>query len=150
MAHVASAGEGDDREIPVIDMGRKPEKGSRERGGERGSRFSREEGSGRPQSRPAYGARTGERPQRRRPAGDGSFVRLFMGLAGRFMSARDLVGAITGESESSRASLGAIEIADNFSLVEVEESLASDVIEAMRNASIRGKRVTIRRDRSHE
>ena len=45
---------------------------------------------------------------------------------------------------------GAIEIADNFSLVEVEESLANDVIEAMRNASIRGKKVIIRRDRSHE
>ena len=151
MAHVASAGEGDDREIPVIDMGRKPEKGSRERGGERGSRFSREEGSGRPQSRPAYGARTGERPQRRRPAGDGSFVRLFIG-AGRKAGVRpgDLVGAITGEVGIESRSLGAIEIADNFSLVEVEESLASDVIEAMRNASIRGKRVTIRRDRSHE
>ncbi len=62
----------------------------------------------------------------------------------------DLVGAITGEVGIESRSLGAIEIADNFSLVEVEESLASDVIEAMRNASIRGKRVTIRRDRSHE
>ena len=78
-------------------------------------------------------------------------MRLFIG-AGRKAGVRpgDLVGAITGEVGIESRSLGAIEIADNFSLVEVEESLANDVIEAMRNASIRGKKVIIRRDRSHE
>ena len=152
MAHSASAGNGDDREIPVIDMGKRPEKGRADRGGfERPGRAPREEGAPRTGGKLVAGSRTGERSAGRRPAGDGTFARLWIG-AGRKAGVRpgDLVGAITGEVGIESRSLGAIEITDNFSLVEVEESLANDVIEAMKNASIRGKRVTIRRDRSHE
>ena len=76
-------------------------------------------------------------------------TRLFVG-AGRKAGIRpgDLVGAITNESGITAKQLGAIEIADAFSLVDVDESVADTVIEAMRGASLRGQKVRVRRDRS--
>ena len=59
----------------------------------------------------------------------------------------DLVGAITGEAGVTSKSLGAIEIGDNFSLIEVSEESADDIVRAMKGASLRGQKVTIRRDR---
>ncbi len=46
--------------------------------------------------------------------------------------------------------IGAIDIADRFSLVEVPESVAEQVIDALRNTTIKGKRVQVRRDRDFE
>jgi len=43
--------------------------------------------------------------------------------------------------------VGAIEIADNFSIVEVSEDVANEVVNAMKGALLRGKKVTVRRDR---
>jgi len=60
---------------------------------------------------------------------------------------QDLVGAITGEISLSGRDIGAIEIAQRFSLVEVPESAAEEVIDAMRHAKIRGRRATVRRER---
>ena len=40
-----------------------------------------------------------------------------------------------------------VQIADRFSIVEVPEEAADSVIESMKRASLRGQRVTIRRDR---
>ena len=45
-------------------------------------------------------------------------------------------------------SVGAIEIADNFSLVEVPESLADEIIGALKATMIRGKKVNVRRERT--
>ena len=75
-------------------------------------------------------------------------VKLFIG-AGRKAGIRpaDLVGAITGEAGITSRSLGAIQIAENFSLVELPEEIADDVVKAMKGASLRGQKVTIRRDR---
>lgn len=75
-------------------------------------------------------------------------VRLFI-AAGRRDSIRpgDIVGAITGEAGVPSASLGAIQITDSFSLIEVPEILADEIITAMKGAQLRGKRVNIRRDR---
>ena len=74
--------------------------------------------------------------------------RLFVG-AGRAAGVRpkDLVGAITGESPLGGGDIGAIEIADRFSIVEVPETTADAVITALRGTTIKGKRPTIRRDR---
>jgi ATP-dependent RNA helicase DeaD len=94
-------------------------------------------------SRPASG-----RDQRRgRPAAGGT-TRLFVGT-GRSSGVRpqDLVGAITGESSLSGRDIGAIEIADGFSLVEVPESAADNVVAALRRTSIKGRRTTVRRER---
>jgi ATP-dependent RNA helicase DeaD len=138
MAHAAAAGDGDDREIPVITI----DKGGRTAGTGAGR-------SGRTEERPER--EPGSRPggARRRFEPDGRIVRLFVG-AGRLAGVRpsDLVGAITGEAGVESRSLGAIDIADRFSLVEVPEALADQIIEAMRTATIRGKSVTIRRERT--
>jgi ATP-dependent RNA helicase DeaD len=57
------------------------------------------------------------------------------------------VGAITNEAGIESRSLGAIEIGDRFSLVEVPEDLAEGIIKALRATTLRGKKVPIRRDR---
>ncbi|MCW2950914.1 MAG: ATP-independent helicase [Conexibacter sp.] len=132
LAHEATAtgGADDDEEIPQV----APPKA------ERGSQ----------------GGRGGSGPKRRSPAGgpagadgaDGAMTRLFVG-AGRAAGVRpqDLVGAITGESSLSGRQIGAIEISDRFSLVEVPEVMAEDVIKALRGTKIRGKKATVRRER---
>jgi len=138
MAHVASAGEGNDKEIPVIDMTRKPERPRDSRPG--GARLV-------PRGEGDAGGDRPERPRRHVEA-DGRIVRLFVG-AGRIAGVRpgDLVGAITGEAGIESRALGAIEIGDRFSLVEVPEALADEIIVAMRSATIRGKKVQFRRER---
>jgi ATP-dependent RNA helicase DeaD len=98
--------------------------------------------------RPAGGTR--RRESRSAPAGkgDSDFVRIFVG-AGREAGIRpaDLVGAITGEAGISSRELGAIEIAERFSLVEVPHDRADDIVAAMKAATLRGQRVRVRRDR---
>lgn len=88
------------------------------------------------------------RDQRRARPGTAGTTRLFVGV-GRASGVRpqDLVGAITGESRLSGKDIGAIEIADRFSLVEVPESAADDVIAALRQTSIKGRKATVRRER---
>jgi ATP-dependent RNA helicase DeaD len=75
-------------------------------------------------------------------------ARLFIG-AGRNAGIRpaDLVGAIAGEAGVEGKRIGAIEIGDAYSLVEVPESSAEQVIVALRQATLRGKKVPVRRDR---
>jgi len=76
-------------------------------------------------------------------------ARLFIG-AGRRAGIRpgDLVGAITNEAGITAKQLGAIEIADAFSLVDVAEEVADTVIQSMRGATLRGQKVQVRRDRT--
>ncbi len=89
------------------------------------------------------------RPQRGPANGDGAGIRLFIG-AGRDAGIRpgDLVGAITGEANVPSRSLGAIEIADKFSLVEVPEALADRIIGALKATKIRGNKVNVRREKT--
>ncbi|MFJ6904683.1 DEAD/DEAH box helicase [Streptomyces griseoluteus] len=91
-----------------------------------------------------------DRGQRGRPRGRTSpgMTRLFVG-AGRSAGVRpqDLVGAIAGETRLSGRDIGAIEIADRFSLVEVPEEAADDVVRAMRGANVKGRRAQVRRER---
>jgi ATP-dependent RNA helicase DeaD len=90
---------------------------------------------------------TGRGPRQSRRASAGK-TRLFVGT-GRAAGIRpqDLVGAITGESYLSGKDIGSIEIADRFSLVEVPESAADDVVAALRHTSIKGRKATVRRER---
>ena len=88
------------------------------------------------------------RDQRRaRPATEGT-TRLFVGT-GRSSGVRpqDLVGLIASTPYLSGRDIGAIEIADRFSLVEVPESAADDVVAALRQVSIKGRKTTVRRER---
>jgi len=79
---------------------------------------------------------------------DGGFARLFVG-AGKKAGIRpgDLVGAFAGESGVPSSAIGAIRIAENFSVVEVPEDLAEAIIEAVGAGTLRGKKVKVRRDR---
>ena len=113
-------------------------------------RFSEERGDGwgRAARRSSEGAKAGRaRPSQWRDNGQ-DVARVFIG-AGRQAGVRpgDLVGAITGEAGLTSRDIGAIQIADTFSLVEVPEAVADDVVAAMRKATLRGQKVAVRRDR---
>ena len=130
MAHDALGGN-EEREIPA--PARAPAPAPRESGGWRGA----------PSDKPRL------RGHKSPANGDGNNVRLFVG-AGRAAGIRpgDLVGAITGEAEVPSRSLGAIEIADKFSLVEVPEALADRIIAALKATKIRGQKVNVRREKT--
>ncbi|XVU28447.1 DEAD/DEAH box helicase [Actinoplanes sp. CA-054009] len=90
----------------------------------------------------------GPRPDRRHRPTDDDVTRLFVGVGRRSgLRPQDLVGAIAGESGLPARDIGAIQITDRFSLVEVPESAADRVIKALSRATIRGKRPTVRRER---
>ncbi|HKT05298.1 MAG TPA: DEAD/DEAH box helicase [Rugosimonospora sp.] len=92
---------------------------------------------------------TADRAPYRDQASTGTTVRLYIGV-GRSAGVRphDLVGAITGESRLSGRDVGAIEIADRFSLVEVPQSAAADVIAALQRTTIKGRKTTVRLERT--
>jgi ATP-dependent RNA helicase DeaD len=151
----------EEQEIPDVQVRPRSREGRDERGlrferpgrAERAPRRDRER-AGRPE-REARGER-GDRPDRgpRRGRGrpnDFDVTRVYVG-AGRKAGVRpgDLVGAIANEANIDSRSIGAIEIADRFSLVEVPEAMAEQVIDALRSTTIKGKRVTVRRDRDFE
>lgn len=75
-------------------------------------------------------------------------TRIFVG-AGRNagMRPQDLVGAIAGESSLAGRDIGAIEIAERFSLVEVPDGAVDEVIRSLRRTTIKGRRPTVRRER---
>jgi ATP-dependent RNA helicase DeaD len=60
----------------------------------------------------------------------------------------DLVGAIAGETGLRGRDVGAIEIAERFSLVEVPAGAAEEVITALRASTIKGRKVPVRRERA--
>ena len=124
------------------------------RSDERGSRDSS-------RGRDGAGAREGGRPSRggeedaprgakaaKRSKPEWSVARLWVG-AGRKLKMRpgDLVGAIANEVGIDASVIGAIQIADGYSTVEVPEEIAEDIITALRNTTIKGKKVLVRRDR---
>jgi ATP-dependent RNA helicase DeaD len=77
-------------------------------------------------------------------------TRLFIG-AGREAGIRpaDLVGAITNEAGIESWAIGAIQIGERYSLVEVPEEIATEIMAALRATKIKGRRVTVRRDHEH-
>jgi ATP-dependent RNA helicase DeaD len=105
--------------------------------------------SSRPAGDPAgdrKGHRAGARSTSPNRGEVGDVVRLRIGV-GRADGVRpkDLVGAITGEAGVSGGDIGAIEIGDRFSVVEVAQGVVDDVLGALRHTKIRGKKVTVRR-----
>jgi ATP-dependent RNA helicase DeaD len=125
LAHAAAGGDSEDREIPTPAPPSRTDRPSRTLTPARG-RLPRD-------------------PSARETGQD--MIRLFVG-AGRRAGIRpgDLVGAITGEVGIQSRSIGAIEINDGFSLVEIPQALADDVIDALRATKLRGLKVTVRRE----
>ena len=76
-------------------------------------------------------------------------ARLWVG-AGRKAKMRpgDLVGAIANEVGIDAGSIGAIQITDAYSTVEVPEEIADDIVAALKATKIKGMRVPVRRDRT--
>jgi ATP-dependent RNA helicase DeaD len=80
------------------------------------------------------------------PAPAGPYARIYVSIgqdAGT--QARDLVGAITGEAKVDGSAIGAVEIEERYSLVEVRADRAEDVLRALKGATIRGRPVTVSR-----
>ncbi|MBA3283287.1 MAG: DEAD/DEAH box helicase [Acidimicrobiia bacterium] len=128
LAHESSGAAADEEEIPQI--------AARPDGGDR-KKFDKADRSDK-----------GERaPRKARGASEG-MTRLYV-AAGRSSGIRpgDLVGAIAGETDLSGRDIGSIEIADRFSLVEVPETGADQVIAAMKRTTLKGKKVLFRRER---
>jgi ATP-dependent RNA helicase DeaD len=77
-------------------------------------------------------------------------AKIFIG-AGRQAGVRpqDLVGAIANEAGVAGGLIGAIQISDRFSVVEVPEELAGQVIKALGKTTLRGKKVQVRRDKAN-
>ena len=72
-------------------------------------------------------------------------VRLYIGLGRRAgVRPQDLVGAITNEAGINGRAIGAIEIAERFSLVEVPAAIAGEIAEVLRNTRIKGHRPVVR------
>jgi ATP-dependent RNA helicase DeaD len=133
---LAGAAEGHDRDEPELAAAWFP----------RASEAGRAGGPKRP-SRPGIGGHSGGFVARGRGDEDGAWVRLIVG-GGREAGMRpgDLVGAITNEAGVGGQAVGAIQIADGFSLVDVAAPVADGVIAALRGATIRGRRLSVERD----
>ncbi len=71
-------------------------------------------------------------------------VRLFINI-GKKQKVRigDILGAVAGESGMEGKLVGAIDMYDKYTFVEVPREYASDVIDAMKNAKIKGKSVNV-------
>jgi ATP-dependent RNA helicase DeaD len=107
---------------------------------------------GKPHRRADRGGRAGPGeggPSGKRGVADGRTARVFVSV-GRKAGVRpqDLVGAIANETSLSGKDIGAIEITDNFSLVEVPERSLSEVVTALGSTRIKGNRVKAKRDAS--
>ena len=83
-----------------------------------------------------------------RPVGS-SLARVYIG-AGKKANMRpaDIVGAIVNEAGIAAADIGTIDIGDTFSLVELPEAVADQVISALRATRVKGKKLTVRRDKA--
>ncbi|WP_081864724.1 DbpA RNA binding domain-containing protein [Chondromyces apiculatus] len=108
-----------------------------------------EEGEGRGPARgaPRHGppGAEGRGPGRK---DQGGVARLFIS-AGRSAGIRpsDLVGAIANEASLNSSVIGNIEISDHFSVVEVPEGSADNIIGALSATRLKGRKVQVRRDR---
>lgn len=135
IAHAASFGRADTTEIAAVTPLQDEKKGHSANGNRSGAVHV---------ERPR---RDGTRRADSQNRSSGPFTRIYIG-AGRQMGIRpgDLVGAIAGETGIDARVLGAIDLADRFSLVEVPEQFANTIIKALRATNIRGQKVTVRRE----
>lgn len=135
--------EQDEPEIPAALPGRERHP-ARERAADRAARKT------------GPGARAGIKGGGPKPVGKapransgGPVTKLYVG-GGRKVKIRagDLVGAITNEAGLAGTSIGAIQIWDRHSIVEVSEEMADVIIAALSATTIKGKKLQVRRDRS--
>jgi ATP-dependent RNA helicase DeaD len=138
VAHASDTERGQDDDVPAVQFG----------SSSYGGRDAMSPG-GRDAKRPGSTDESRGGQGRSQSGPESGMTRLFVG-AGRRAGIRpgDLVGAITNEAGITARQLGAIQIADTFSLVDVSDDVADAVIASMRGATLRGQRAQVRRDRS--
>ena len=91
-----------------------------------------------------YGRTSKVKNDKKKPRSRMPMERLFFNVGSKMhVAPRDLVGAIAGESGIPGRSIGAIEIHDRFSFVEIPTELADDVMNVMNGSQIRGFRVAV-------
>ncbi|GDY05756.1 DEAD-box ATP-dependent RNA helicase CshA [Phycisphaerae bacterium] len=172
MAHEATAGESaneDDVHIPAIESFSRPQ--SSARGGPRKDFAPRafegkgtgkkartwDNNSGPPGAGARGGSGGGDRGGDRGSGGGGErvresnprdMVRIYIS-GGTRMGIRpaDIVGAIANEAQVNPRGIGDIEIGEAFSIVELPEGDVDHVIEALRGATLRGRKVKVHRDK---
>jgi len=91
------------------------------------------EGQGRPLNHPGRGGRTA------------GMAKVYIG-AGKEAGIRpgDLVGAIANETGLNSTVIGVVEVMDRFSLVEVPDALAREIIATLSRTRIKGQKVAVR------
>ncbi|MCB0976477.1 MAG: DbpA RNA binding domain-containing protein, partial [Acidimicrobiales bacterium] len=156
--------EGDEVEIPEVTLrpdrdrrdrrdrdGRRDRRDRRDDWGDRRGARSRDDrpdrgGDRRGNDRRGDDRRGDDRGRRDRPPSPG-MTRLFVpaGYDARIRPG-DIVGAICNETNLSGRDIGAIEIKDRFSLVEVPDGAVDTVIDAFRHTTIKGRKVNVRRE----
>jgi ATP-dependent RNA helicase DeaD len=126
------------------------ERGGDRRGGRDGGRFERggERRGGRedrfaPRSESRRGGE-GRDERRASATPEAGMTRLFLSLGRKdHILPKDIVGAIAGEAKISGKAIGAIDIYDKFTFVDVPETEARAVLRAMDGNTIKGKPVQI-------
>lgn len=132
------------------ERGGREDRGGREQrsGGRFGDRFGNDRGGredrfGRRDSR-AEGGRDGGRDAKRSATPEAGMTRLFLSLGRKdHILPKDIVGAIAGEANIPGKTIGAIDIYDKFTFVDVPERDARAVLRAMDGNTIKGKPVQI-------
>ena len=140
LAHEARVGDvKDDAEIPEVAPRERPDRETRDR--------KRPRDDARAGARGKRGA-ADRRPRRAGGRGGGDITRLYIGMgsSGGIRPA-DIVGAIANEAGINPRGIGAISIADSYSIVEVPGGDAEPIINALRSTKLRGRKVTVREDR---
>jgi ATP-dependent RNA helicase DeaD len=147
LAHAATGPEGqEEEEIPDVNSQDGARGSARDRGGRDASAPGRG-GRGRDTRDGGRESRAQRGPKSARPDKSGMVSIWIAGGRSAGIRPQDLVGAIANEANLSGRDIGAIQIGDDFSLVDVPEDAAAHVIDALRATKIKGKKVTVRRDR---
>ena len=133
LAHEVGMGSIDaDEEIPVVTPPSSDDRGKRGKFDDKGGKSDKGAAKGKPAGKGI----------------DGKVARIFVGLGhAAKIRPQDLVGAIAGESSLSGRQIGAIEITHKFSIVEVPDSAANEVIHALSNTMIKGRKARVERYR---
>ena len=133
LTHESLSGAEDDIEIPEVEI-RRPKGGK----SDKRERQDRDPGDVR--------GKKGKKDKSRSIGVDSTRLYFPIGRSSRIRPG-DLVGAITGETGLSGKQIGSIEIAEKFSLVEVPEKSADEIIRAMKKTTLKGRKVVPRRER---
>ena len=96
-------------------------------------------------------SRRPQKAERQGAAGGGkhkTWSRLFVSIGERDgVTARDVVGAITGEAGVTGGDVGKVEVRDTFSVIEVASTAADRVIKALNGTTMKGRALRVDYDR---